>query len=339
MLAASRVGPVLLLAALALAGCISTGSAPKPLATPSDAMAMDMAPFTLTGTNCEEGGFVAAYNAQGGPLGGPGNGNGSAPMLSDTWTLADIRDEIGQPIHDAVGSPANGPMVGNWHMGFHCATASGSGGSAKDYLFGYVGDMIQPPAWDPPGADVEYVVSGLGFQNGTIADALRNTTMADVTPAAEASVQWYVPKELPRSAAYVRYVDGEKGVYESWSTMALLRTQKERTIRLWWQVPVNGTMDHGAHHNAHMDLTFNRLDMDMQGEWHPVYWDIHVSSAQQYTTPPMDGVELASHNMLQFEHGPIPAQPTLTDVYEYGKVTFTSGHVIPDVVLTKMWNH
>ncbi|HEV8358892.1 MAG TPA: hypothetical protein VGR28_00405 [Candidatus Thermoplasmatota archaeon] len=320
----ARLGPALL-AALVLAGCVSPASP----ATVAPASALDEAPaaFAMTATDCEEGGFVAAYNADQAPQ-----------KLADVWELADIREEIGNPIHDAVGRPTAGALVGNWHMGFRCASVTSTGGDATDYLFGYVGDMIEAPAWDTGGADLHFLVSGLGFADGPIADALRASTIADITPATEARVDWLVPKEAPRSAAYVVYTDGEKGTYESWSDLALLRDAPERTIRLWWQVPANGTADPHAHHNA-MRGFMGAPDQDAEGAWHPIYWDLHVAGGPQYTTPPLDGVELASHNRLSFEHGPVVAQPTLTNIYELRGLTFTSGHVVEDVVLTKLWNH
>jgi hypothetical protein len=322
----SRVGPALL-AALVLAGCLSPASPAPALTTSSATDAPPAGAFSLTATDCEEGGFVAAYNNRG------------EFKLAEVWELADISEEIGNPVHDALGNPANGPLIGNWHMGFRCGSVTSTAGDESDYMFGYVGDAVEPPSWDTGGADMHFLLSGLGFENGTIADALRATTIADVTPAVTARVEWLAPKELPRSAAYVVYIDGEKGDYESWSDLALLRESPERTIRLWWQVPANGTMDHHAHHNAMRGFTGVGPDEDAEGEWNPVYWDLHVSGGPQYTTPPADGVQIGSHNKFKFEHGPVAGQPTLTNIYELESLTFTSGHVVKDVVLTKMWNH
>ncbi|MGQ0535081.1 MAG: hypothetical protein ACT4PT_03310 [Methanobacteriota archaeon] len=307
-----------LMVGLAGAGCIGRSSEGPPTAATSLFAA---APFGLEGAECVEAGFIAAYNGR--------------RAFADAWESADVREELGNPVHDAVGRPVTGPLNGNWHMGFRCASVSSTGGEASDFVFGYVGQMVERPVWDTGGADLHFLMSGFGFANGTIADDLRAKTTADVTPAVELRIDWFVPKENPRSAAYVVYVDGEKGVYESWSDLMLLRDVPERTIRLWWQVPTDGSVDHHAHHNQ-VGLG---NEEDQEGSWHPVHWDVHVSAGTQYITPPQDGVQFGSHNMFQFEHGPVAAQPTTTGVYFYDWVAVSSGSVHEDVTLTKMWNH
>ncbi|MHB8603761.1 MAG: hypothetical protein ACYDCK_00795 [Thermoplasmatota archaeon] len=310
------------LALAVLAGCLAApkSSSVAP-ASATDAMAMKPL-FTMNATNCEESGFVAAY-------GGPGHED----TLGKYWKTADIRAEIGNPLHDSTGMPVTGPLSGHWHMGYVCDTVSGAGATQSHFVFGWVAEMIQPPAWDPPGADMEFLISGLALQNGTIADALRATTMADIQHAYDTGVTWYVPKDEPRSAVYTRFTDMEKGLYESYSELSQLRDVGPRTIRLWWQVPADGSMAHMG-----MDHGMGAMPMD-KGPWHPLYWDIHTTGGPQYTTPQMDSGTIVFHNKGSFEHGPVVTQPALTDIYENGALTFTSGHVIDNVTLDALWTH
>jgi hypothetical protein len=308
---------------MVLAGCVAD---PAPaLADDGHHHGMSMRPtFTMEGTSCEEGGFVAAYPMRDGA------------KLAGVWELADIRPEIGNPMRDGNGAPLNGPADGNWHMGYQCASVDAMGAKSKDFIFGWVGDMVKAPSWDPGGADLHYLVSGIGFQNGTIADAIRASTSAAITHAYEPTgVTWYIPRDTPRSAAFVIFSDSEKGIYESYSELYKYRDLGTRTVRLWWQVPADGTdspLGHGHNDDA--------MEAKEGGTWHPVYWDITTTGGPQYVTPPVDSVEAGCH-VGNADHGnPVGAcQPTLTDVYEHKSLTFGTGHVIEDVTLTELWSH
>ncbi len=316
------VAPVV--AVLLLAGCVSSGTAPPPEAdAAAPAPAAPRPPFFLRGAACVEAGFVAAYNAYAG-----------MPVLAGVYQTADVREELGNPVHDALGAPVIGPLFANWHMGVRCAGVESSGGNASDFVFGFIGDVVEPPAFDVGGADVHFLMSGFGFANGSIADDLRAKTTAAITPALAASVQWLAPKDLPRSAAYAQYVDAVKGNYESWSTMTFLRDVPARTIRLWWQVPVDGSRADAEHEHG------DAAGGGGHGPWHPTYWDLVVSDARQFTTPPKDGVEWAAHNKLGPEHFPVIfGQPTLTNVYELAAVELTSGAVLADETVLDIWTH
>ncbi|MDX1611961.1 MAG: hypothetical protein R3185_06295 [Candidatus Thermoplasmatota archaeon] len=316
-----------------LAGClgVSEPGAQAPV-TPASTGGEEPA-FWLAGSDCEEGGFVSAYPMTEEP-----------ETRADVWVLADIREEIGDPLHDARGiprlGPFDGPLMANWHMGFNCERIISSVGEVEDYVFGFVGDVVEQPAWDPGGADLHYLLSGFGFSNDEgVLDAHLAANKASITEAVEATVDWHVDKELARSAASVRFVDAEKGVYEAQGTMAFLRDVPERTIRLWWQVPTDGSREHQGHHNQQNDILNDQVHEPPEGEWHPIYWDLQVSAARQYTTPPDDGVQWSAHNMLAFEHGALVAQPTVTAVYEYPELRLTQGQVIEDVTLDAMWIH
>lgn len=322
--------PAVAVVLVLLAGCLAQ-PAPEPAASAATGpVAARQTPFEMTAAGCVEAGFVAGYGARGGEM----------PKLAEVWQTADIREEIGNPTRDATGIPVVGPLFGNWHMGFRCATADTTAGPAEDFVFGYVGEMVEPPAWDTGGADLHFLLSGLSFANGTIGDAARNSTIADVTHTAKVEVDWRMPKELPRSAVRVEFLDAEKGLYESDSTMSLYRDVPERTIRLWWQVPTSGVKDDHAHsHDSGGSLTSFGEEMPQEGAWHPIYWDLRLSGGAQYTTPSADGLELASHNRFTFQHGPVAAQPCVTNIYESETIRLSAARVVDDVTLSLLWTH
>lgn len=335
--------PALLVVSSVLAGCLS-----DQLSEVDDVIG-EPGPlpniFQLSGTQCEEAGFVAMY-----PMATP-------TKLAGVWEQADIREEMGNPTHDGLGTPSPlvTPQNGNHHIGITCKAATVNGETQEDYVFGYVGQMVLPPAWDPGGAAKHVLIGGNAFQNGSFADALRATTKADIGFAIAACTQWAIDpatlpgtlstcqdggvataKDLPRSFAYSFYHDLEKGTYQSWSTMAKYRDLEERTVRFWWQVPADGSqadiwgMGHTHDGNA------------VEGtKWNPVYWDMVSTGGGQWTTPPGDGFETGEHNFgfPTGEHNPQFSQPMHQVYYEHETLTFTSGRVFTDVVLDDLWAH
>lgn len=317
----------LLLSATFLSGCLE----PEAAAVDAELMdghghgAMAHGEFQMTATDCEEGGFVAAYAGE--------------QKYAGVWLSADIRDEIGTPVHDSIGRPVTGPLFGNWHMGFNCATATHGEHTEKNYIFGRVGQMIEAPSWDPGGADLHFITTGWAMDNGTIGEAMRAATTADITHAYVAETTWLIPKETPRSFAYAVFKDAEKGVYEGIGDMEYYREAPARTIRFWWQVPADGSESHAADHHGtpSAPVTGNGGE---SGKWNPVYWDLTTTGGPQYVTPDA-GFEVAFHNRglegMQ-EHG-VPTQPCMTNVYEHKSLTLTYGEVIEDVTLTEIWTH
>lgn len=284
--------------------------------------------FLFETSSCEEGGFVAAY-----PL-----GEGSKEMPGG-WIRTDISEEIGNPIRDGMGRPVTGELMGNWHQGYRCSKVEAEGASAEEFIFGWVGNMIEAPAYDPGGADLHFVVAALGVGNGTLADIFRETNTASISHAYKATVDWYIPREMPRSAAYVEFSDVEKGIYMSASELYKYRDVEERTVRLWWQVPVDGS-EEAPNHNH--ESTGESMDDPMHDvvAWHPIYWDITSTGSEQYVTPPVDSLEAACHRGIP-DHGPQggACQPTLTNVHEHESLTFTQGEVLTDITLTERWSH
>lgn len=304
---------VLLCAAL-VSGCVANGAV-SPTSVDDGTANASAAPFSFTATDCVAGGFASSYP---GPL-----------KLAGIWDTADIREELGNPLKDSSGRPVIGPLMGNWHIGFECASAEGAGETFDTFEFGWVGQMVEPPAWDVGGADVHYLLTGLAFDEGAIGETLRRSTTADVTHVEEVTLDWLTPKDMPRATMSARFVDRERGVYESWSDMELYRDVEDRVIRFWWQVPADGTEAHSGHQHT---------SGQMEGQFNPMYFDLHVAGGAQYVTP-QSGVELASHNMLKMEHGPVIAQPCSTLFYEHETLEFTVGSVFEDVMLDAVWTH
>lgn len=303
-----------------LTGCVG-GAAVDPAADPEILAAADAPAFSFAADGCEAGGFVATYQ----------HAFGAPDTLAGVWKTADIREELGNPLRDGLGRPVISPLMGNWHIGIRCASATSDGATTDGFFFGWVGQMVEPPAWDVGGADLHFLLTGLALQNGTIADGLRATTTADVTHAFEVRMDWLAPRELPRSAIYTRFSDVERGVYESWSNMLRHREVPDRVLRFWWQVPADGTEATSGHTHS---------SGEEHGEFHPLFFDMRVGAGPQYLTPPQDALELGTHNMLKMEHGPgVLAQPTLTNVYVQPTLEFSTGPVFTDVVLHEIWTH
>lgn len=282
--------------------------------------------FSFEAKDCEEGGFVAAYSGETTYPGG--------------WKSADIYEEVGKPLHDGIGLPVvpGTPLYGNWHQGYRCATTTFEGQEYKDFVFGRVGQMIVAPAFDPGGADFHFISTGFALGNGTIGDAFRNATTADISHAYNTYIEWYVPKEMPRSAAFAIFSDYEKGVYETTSDIEHYRAFEPRTIRFWWTVPADGSQSHVAHdHGTGAGGGGEPASSAEVKAWNPVYWDITTSGGHQYTTPPA-GFEFGFHNKGSMEHG-VPTQPMLTNIYLHDSLTFTYGHVIKDVIIEELWTH
>lgn len=297
-----------------LAGCVA---GPDLSETASTAAVTDAPPFSFSAESCEAGGFASSY--------------AGTPILAGVWQTADIREEIGNPIRDSVGLPVLGPLTGNWHIGIECATATGPAGETLEaFEFGWVGQMIEPPPWDTGGADIHYLLTGLAFDEGPIGEGLRAATTADVTHVEEVALDWLVPKDMPRSAISARFVDRERGVYESWSDMQHYRDLPDRVVRFWWQVPADGSEANSGHQHS---------TGTMRGDFHPIHFDMRVAAGAQHLTPPVGGVELASHNMLKMEHGPVLGQPCTTLTYEQPTLTFTVGQIFPDVLIEEVWTH
>ena len=209
----------LLVAAVMASGCVA-GTELATTATDAP-LQPSVAPFSFSAETCEVGGFVSSY--------------AGSMELAGIWRTADIREELGNPVRDSMGMPVIGPLFGNWHIGIECATATGAGETLEDFEFGWVGQMIEAPSWDTGGADKHFLLTGLAFDESPIGEGLRAATTADITHVQEVTLDWLTPKDLPRSAINARFVDVERGVYESWSDMERHGEMPDRVVRFWWR--------------------------------------------------------------------------------------------------------
>ncbi|HEX9816063.1 MAG TPA: hypothetical protein VGB18_03695 [Candidatus Thermoplasmatota archaeon] len=323
-----RASPTLAFAIpiLFFAGCLDEAPPAAELLPHGHDGDMAHADFSFEATDCEEGGFVATYSGETTYPGG--------------WKSADVYEEVGKPVHDGLALPVvpGTPLNGNWHMGYRCASVTHDGEIVKDFVFGRVGQMIQAPAFDPGGADQHFISTGFALGNGTIGDALREATPADISHAYNTYVQWVGDKDLPRSYAYAIFSDYEKGVYETYGDISPYRDFPARTIRMWWTVPADGSESSIAHdHGTGTGGGGVPPSATEVTAWNPVYWDITTTGGQQYTTPPV-GAEIGFHNKGSMEHG-VPTQPMLTNIYQHESLTFTYGGVLRDVVIDELWVH
>lgn len=315
--AAALAAPLLMI----LAGCLET-----PIDTDSvveQATEATTPLLSVGGSECWEGGFVAAYQ-------------GSGDELSGGWVTANIREEIGNPMRDGLGTPLtpDATLSGNWHQGIKCKTATFNGETLNDFMFGFVGDSIEAPAFDPGGADLHFVVSVTSLEGGTAPYTIfRETTKAGISPTTVATIDYYAgDATTPRAAAYVAFATDENGIYESYSNLAYYRDVEPRTVRLWWTVPVDGSQSPlGSHH---------LMEIPEGTKWHPVYFDIVTQGGRQITTPPVDSVEAGCHAGID-DHGPQGrlCQPTLTNIYEHTSLEFKFGGLLNNVVLDEYWHH
>jgi hypothetical protein len=306
--------------AFALSGCLDDAV--------DDALAMQEAPsietglFELSGSKCVQAGGVSTYA---GPT-----------RFADTYDSADVSEEVNSPFPKGNPASMGRHQWANWHMGFNCETASVGEETQQHYIFGYIGQMVEAPAWDPGGADQHFIVTGLGFGNGTFADGLRAATTADITHAYVALVEYYTPKNLPRSSAYIEYSDVEKGIYMQYTNLAHYREFEGRTIRFWWGVPVDGSQSMAAHGHNPGEIHEEGL------KWHPVYFDLTSTGGHQYTTPPLERAQIFCH-LGNDDHGTGPVggicEPTHSVVYEHESVVFRLGKVIDSVTLDKLHVH
>lgn len=314
-----------------LSGCVASDPG-EPADTGAEAD-MDTAPgeeWALHLSGCDEGGFVALYGLSTSNPHGVGEG----------YTRADVSSEMGDPMMNSM-EPRDDGSTGNWHQGFRCAEAhSTAGGTAEDYIFGYVGVWAEPPEWDVGGADVHVVLAGFGFEPGDIRDSLMEVTMADITEAESAVIDWYVPPTADAAAAaYTEYFDVQKGDYYSYGELHNIGDAPERTIRFWWAVPTDGTRaDIGAH--AHdEDESAEHYAAPHEHGYHPVWFDLTTQGAAHYAAEGSDA--LSCHGGTD-DHGPqgFLCQPTTTNVYLHdGDLTLTYGGIIKDVVVEEVWMH
>jgi hypothetical protein len=275
-----------------------------------------LAGFSFAGSSCVEGGFQAIYPGQ--------------KTYADVWKSADVQKEY--------GSMDVGATSANVHQGFKCKTVNYNGEKINDFVFGYVGDPIVAPSWDPGGADWQVLLSFVSLPNGTAYDGLDIVTTARISRAYESTVQYLAGStSTPKFAAYVVFKTVDNGIYESYSDMDKYRDVAPRTIRLWWTVPADGSESHLGAHNGE-----DSTDAHTEGLlWNPVYFDIKTTGGAEWATPrDGTGVQVACHAGID-DHGPQGrlCQPTHTAIYEHKSLEFQYGVVLKDVVLKKTWFH
>lgn len=301
-----------------ISGCVGPDAALINNEAPVDDHAGMHKEWTVSLSDCEEGGFVASsFQVRGGP-----------------WEQRNIRPEVG-PDHLA---PV--PRTGNWHNGIHCQGGSFNGTEFGDFQFGWVGVGIEAPSFDPGGAAQHFILAGLGIPEGEIRNALMHVVNADISRATGASVTWETGDVVETI-----YADHDKGIYGGIGPVVVYRENiPERTTRFWWTVPANGERIIHDHHGGEL------RPPTPEGGFVPVYWDLVAATSTQWSSP----TDRSSHTThtgttdhgTPMQVGPVtvPTQGETGEVnsnvvYHYPEATFKFGGVLTDVKLDYEWVH
>lgn len=320
-------------AAIALtfaAGCLSD----TPLGdTQSDALdAVSEAWSVKFEGTCWEAGFVAPSAMEKGD------------WLTEPFVRADVYEEIGKPMINQAGKP-QGPISGNWHQGFQCPAAVRNGEVVEDFIWGWVGDAVEPPPFDHGGADWHVYTTGFGLENGTYRDALLDDTQLDLTHTTSARIDFLAGDLESGAVIYEEMVDLPKGIYESQGFVTKYRDLEPRTIRMWWLVPADGSESPlGRFHEEDLGAaTVTGGGDDHMAEvaamkWNPVYLDLKTGGGAQYTS--IGGTNYACHGGIA-QHGPQGelCLPEVTVVYEHTSLELTFGRVLTDVTVDDFFWH
>lgn len=302
----TRAVPVVLLA-VGFAGCLG-GADPLDAVDGALGAGVPRTAWQMDFTNCEEGGFIA-----------------SSFQAGEPWVRRNIRPEIG-PDHLAAVE-----RTGNWHNGIRCEEATYDGQLVKNFQFGWVGVGIEPPAWDPGGADRHFVLAGLGLPDTPMRDGMLATINADISRTIGSYVTW-----LYGDVIEVEYADQDKGTYGGRGLISLYRDSiPDRTTRFWWVVPANGERILHDHHGGEMRPV-------VEGGFHPVYWDMTTASGPQWSSP-YDRVAWTTHTGTA-DHGDSEVDTNWGEVnsmvvYQYPSLSLSYGGIVRDVTLETEWVH
>ncbi len=257
---------VLLVLALALAGCLSS-PAPAYVSQeiePESAIPAQspLAPVAAL-TNCVQVAGIAwypmAYFAEFGP---------QAP-----FELADIRADIGNArVYGATnGVPPldSGPASGNWHVALRC--------NGQD--LGFVGVRILPPPWDDGAITRQFFATSLSLPPGPLREAVE--AHVPVTDLLEMQVTLAAP------VAHAMHRDPDHGRYQTDGIVAPTGARGNETVRLWMLIP-----EHGTHHH------------ETEGRFRPVALDFMDTGAKDsYLSP--ETLAVFSHTETDM-HGTLP---------------------------------
>ena len=308
---------------LPAAGCLSQ-NLPEAVDL-DDAASLAAVPWSLLfPEGCREAGFVAPYNMNEGDT------------IADAFVRADVQDEIGSPLIRSPGAKTTEAVTGNWHQGFYCPTAVRDGQVVQDFLWGYVGQWIEPPAWDTGGADVHVHLTGFGMQDGALRDSALPLTMMDITQTTEASLT-----EFPGGTVQIYFRDEPKGTYEVHGPIQPVRDVEPRTIRFWWYVPTDGSRSEIGHvHDDPLNVgqPADQHAAKMEGmTFHPAWVDLHTGGGTQRLS--VDAAAAASHNDEDAHGGAVFWLPEMAVVYEHKSLSMELGHVVKDVTLETFYWH
>ncbi|HEV8361633.1 MAG TPA: hypothetical protein VGR28_14385 [Candidatus Thermoplasmatota archaeon] len=180
-------GPAtVVLAAVALAGCLGAAPAPQDLGATAPAPVVAVPAdhgLRLDAQDCTEGGGYSTYNKA--DLEG---------LLPAPWVLADVSADLGDPLvlGLAEGPNMGGGIAGIYHATWQCATHTMDGEDGGAILGGFVGLRVEPPPFDSGGAARHYFVTVLSSGDHHLLEHLEQNGFAHVGDA-QGVVEWLGP--------------------------------------------------------------------------------------------------------------------------------------------------
>lgn len=234
----SRSHLALLLAALALAGCLGAGATVRPASTGAALLGADgmpLPPLALAGSSCTWGGGHSVHTFQ-----------FAGQIIPEPWKAADVMDDIGpqlsysDPGEQIYGIPSTG--WGNWHTNLVCKAWT-LDNKTTPLTFGMVLTRVEPPTFDASPVHRNYIVNVIASDNA----ALNMRLMMDgwMSMPATGQVSW------DDGVFHHVLATQMHGTYES-----LFRTRdagalQDDIVRLWFQ-------------KANEDKTFSPVSIDMR---------------------------------------------------------------------------
>lgn len=222
---------LLLVAALAFAGCVAPPIAEPPVESDT---ADASAPSSLEAMGCIQAGGHSTYDK---------TEFDSYGILPAPWESADVTEDLGgAPIVSSegfVGVHDGDAIVGNYHVSVVCESHVVDGEEKGPLAFGFVTIRVEAPPFDTGGADRHYLITMLSFAQPEAAALLQGLGIA----AGEANDVVVADEGL---FTYTRFDDPGHGVYESRLRFEESGKVPARVTRLWLLVGQGGRGGDGA---------------------------------------------------------------------------------------------
>ena len=303
-----KLGVVLVLGALALAGCINAAPSPGPLHEASIVPPPSDHALRLATSDCNEAGGQSTYNLA-----------GFSDVLPKPWRPADVRDDVGNPVVLSTEVNTGGGLAGIYHATFLCKTYDLDGQAGSDLMMGFVGVRVEPPPFDPGGADKQYLVSVFTAGNEDVHHALMDM-----------GFELHTGKGIiePLGAFLHQQLDDEMhGVYDTRFVPKDVGPAKGGVTRLWLIV--------GSEHHDHAAAA---APGNGGGSfYHPIAIDMANTGGEHLVA---EQGEAAFTHLRTDDHGVVPgaAGNVAAQAWMGFDRVLTMGPM-PDVMLEQTWEH